>query len=60
MATSELPAISEPEARGIDGVLVAAGRGSTPQRSFLRMAFGGAERFGATGGLLAGAGPEFG
>lgn len=60
MATSELLAIPEPEARGIDGVLVAAARGSTPQRYFLRTAFGGAERFGATGGLLAGAGPEFG
>lgn len=60
MATSELLTISELKMRGIDGVLVAATRGSTPQRSFLRTAFGGAERFGAAGGLLAGAGPEFG
>lgn len=59
MATSELLAISELKVRGIDGVPAAA-RGSTPQRSFLRMAFGHAKRFNATGRLFASAGPEFG
>ncbi len=60
MATSELLIISELKVRGIGGALVAAACGSTPQRPFLRMAFGGAERFDATGRLFAGAGPEFG